>query len=156
MTARISTGEFEDTLKIKQDASSRNTNTLRDTVRRPLVEQINAEGVVMLQNKGILPLDLSDSGVSSIAIVGSWQTNGYTGLYSQASGNQLNIQGGIQNAVRAKKSSVTFTNITSDCDSVNSMQNLNYINPRTGKVLTAPEAFAATPSSSWRPAAPCA
>ena len=115
MTARIQTGDLDGNIKIKQDASARNTNTLRDTVRRPLVEQINREGIVMLQNKdNILPLDLSETGISKVAIVGSWQTNGSTGLYAQASQNQQNIQAGIQAAFNAKKSGIQYTLITSN------------------------------------------
>ena len=115
MTARIETGDLDGNIQIKQDASARNSNNLRDTVRRPLVEQINREGIVMLQNKdGFLPLNLSADGISSVAIVGSWQTNGSTGLYAQASGNQQNIQAGIQAAFNAKKSGINYTLITSN------------------------------------------
>ncbi|MBR4131623.1 MAG: glycoside hydrolase family 3 C-terminal domain-containing protein, partial [Oscillospiraceae bacterium] len=115
MTARIQTGDLDGNIKIKQDASQRNRIQLQTSVRRPLVEQINREGVVMLQNKdNILPLDLSADGISKVAIVGSWQTNGSTGLYAQASGNQQNIQAGIQAAFNAKKSGISYTLITSN------------------------------------------
>ncbi len=115
MTARIQTGELDGDIKIKQDAAARSANsTALRNQRRALVEAINAEGVVMLQNKGVLPLDLSENGVKSVVIVGAWQTDGYTGLYSQASRNELNIQRGITDAINAKKSGVTFTNITSN------------------------------------------
>ena len=115
MTARIQTGEFDGDTKIKQDAAERqaNADALR-AQRRELVEKINGEGVVMLQNNGALPLDLSENGVKSVVIVGSHQTSTYTGLYSQASANQLNIQRGITEAVTAKKADVEFTLITSN------------------------------------------
>ena len=115
MTARFQTGDFDGDIQIKQDAAARQANaTELRAERRELVEQINGEGVVMLQNKGMLPLDLSESGVKSIAIVGSHQTSTNTGLYAQASRNELNIQQGIVNAVTAKKADVEFTLITAN------------------------------------------
>ncbi len=125
MVARMQTGDFDGEIQIEKDAAERNSNTLRDTVRRPLVEQINNEGIVMLQNEdNFLPLDLSENGVKNVAIVGAWQTNGNTGLYAQASGNQLNIQAGIREAFQEVYPDVTITTITSNSPSAAQLEQI--------------------------------
>ena len=127
MTARISTGEFDDNLALTQAANARiaaqqaadSSGVYNQTPERlAILEQVNNEGVVMLQNKdNFLPLQIPASGEYKVVVVGSWQTNMYLGLYSAGANNrakQITIQQGIENAIKAKNPNATFTYITSD------------------------------------------
>ena len=126
MTARISTGEFDDNLKYTQEASARvsaQNATGRDianqTVERlEMNDAVTKEAVVMLQNKGALPLQIPKTGSDyKVVIVGSWQTNMYKGLYTSGSSNstnEVNIQRGIRDAIQRVNSAITPTYITSN------------------------------------------
>ena len=127
MTARISTGEFDDDLALTQQANDRiaaqraadSSGVYNQTPERlAIVEQVNNEGVVMLQNRdNFLPLNIPASGEYKVVIVGAWQTNMYLGLYSASANNtakQVNIQKGITDAIKAKNPNASFTYITSD------------------------------------------
>ncbi|MBR4132453.1 MAG: glycoside hydrolase family 3 C-terminal domain-containing protein, partial [Oscillospiraceae bacterium] len=132
LTARISTGEFDDGLALTQQANDRiaaqraadNSGVYNQTPERlAIVEQVNNEGVVMLQNKdNFLPLNIPASGDYKVVIVGAWQTNMYLGLYSASANNtakQVNIQKGITDAIKAKNPNASFTYITSDSVNTN-------------------------------------
>ena len=133
MTARIATGEFEDDLQLTKDAAARTQAQIaalgegadisaipynQTPERLAILDQVNNEGVVMLQNKdNFLPLRIPASGEYKVVIVGAWQTNMYLGLYSAKSTNSynhINIQKGITDAILAKNPNATFTYITSD------------------------------------------
>ena len=127
LTARISTGEFDDDLALTRQANERiaaqraadSSNVYNQTPERlAILEQVNNEGVVMLQNKdNFLPLNIPASGEYKVVIVGAWQTNMYLGLYSAGANNtakQVNIQKGITDAIKAKNPNATFTYVTSD------------------------------------------
>ena len=132
LTARISTGEFDDDLALTQQANDRiaaqraadNSGVYNQTPERlSLIEQVNNEGVVMLQNKdNFLPLNIPATGDYKVVIVGAWQTNMYLGLYSASANNtakQVNIQKGITDAIKAKNPNASFTYITSDSVNTN-------------------------------------
>ena len=133
MTARIATGEFEDDLQLTKDAAARTAAQIaalgegadikaipynQTPERLAILDQVNNEGVVMLQNRdNFLPLRIPASGEYKVVIVGAWQTNMYLGLYSAKSTNSynhINIQKGITDAIKAKNPDATFTYITSD------------------------------------------
>ncbi|MBE7007529.1 MAG: hypothetical protein E7424_10410, partial [Ruminococcaceae bacterium] len=126
MTGRISTGEFDDNLALTQAAQARidaqkaadSSAVYNQTPERlAILDQVNNEGVVMLQNKdNFLPLSIPN-GEYKVVIVGAWQTNMYLGLYSANASNttkQVNIQKGISDAIKAKNPNASFTYITSD------------------------------------------
>ncbi len=133
MTARIATGEFEEDLELTRQADERIAAQIaalgegadikaipynQTPERLAIMDQINNEGVVMLQNKdNFLPLSIPASGEYKVVIIGAWQTNMYLGLYSAKSTNSynhINIQKGITDAIKAKNPDATFTYITSD------------------------------------------
>ena len=81
-------------------------------------DAVTKEAVVMLENKGVLPLKIpADGGKYSLVVVGAWQTNMYKGLYTSGnsnSTNEVNIQRGIREAIQRVNPNVKFTYITSN------------------------------------------
>ncbi len=128
MTARISTGEFDEGLALTEAAMARidaqkaakpNSGVPNQTDERlAIVDAVNNEGVVMLKNEdSFLPLDIPAEGEYKVVIAGAWQTNMYFGLYSANSSNSenhINIQKGITDAIKSINPNATFTYITSD------------------------------------------
>ena len=126
MTARISTGEFDANLRYTQEASARQSaqNATGRAIPNQTVERlemndaVTKEAVVMLQNKGVLPLQIPATGSDySVVVVGAWQTNMYKGLYTSGnsnSTNEVNIQRGIREAIQRVNPNVKLTYITSN------------------------------------------
>jgi len=126
MTARISTGEFDEDLKYTNEALARKADQAARGInnytpeRLAVVDQQVEEGVVMLKNDDLLPLDIPATGEYTVAIVGAWQTDMYLGLYSseqrhaQDDVHRINIQRGIREAIQAVNPDVTFTYVTSN------------------------------------------
>ncbi len=122
MTDRIGTGEFDDNLAYTAAAAARTASQSgsvgwQTLERLAIIDEINNEGVVLLKNNGLLPLQIPAEGEYNVAIVGDWQTNMYLGLYSAGASdktNQITIQQGIVNAIKAVKADATFTLINSN------------------------------------------
>ena len=127
MTARMKTGEFDENVSYDMEADARKAQQQADAEgtgkeaywqtdeRIQAAEDTAEEAVVLLQNNGgLLPLDAS---VQSIAIVGSWQTDMYLGVYSAGQNiteNHVNIQQGITDAMREVNPDIQFTYINSN------------------------------------------
>ena len=116
-TDRIATGEFDDDLAYTAAANERiaNGESGQSAERLAIIDEVNREGVVLLKNNGLLPLQIPE-GAYNVVIIGSWQTQTYTGLYSAGvSGNSnVNIQKGITDAIKAVNADATITTITAD------------------------------------------
>ncbi len=107
MTARMQTGEWDSDNIYTTEAAARVAEQSgsvgwQTPERLQLIDDVNAEAIVMLKNEvpsgssdKILPLAVPASGDYKVVIVGAWQTNTYTGLYSASqsdSTNRINIQ----------------------------------------------------------------
>lgn len=125
MTARISTGEFDDNLAYTEAAAERKAAQAeaggaapnQTPERLEAAEAMANEAVVMLKNNGILPLQVEGKEDYSIAIVGAWQTDMYLGVYTSGQSiteNHINIQQGIANAIQKINPDVAFDYITSN------------------------------------------
>ncbi len=126
MTARISTGELDENNgytiaanERKADQAARGINNYTPE-RIDIVDRQVEEGVVMLKNDGLLPLNIPETGSYNVAVVGSWQTDMYLGLYSSEQRHaedekwRINIQEGLTEAFQEINPDVKFTYITSN------------------------------------------
>lgn len=127
MTARMQTGEWDSDNIFTTEAAVRvaeQTGSLgwQTPERLKLIDDVNAEAVVMLKNavpegssEKILPLAVPASGEYKVVIVGAWQTNMYTGLYSGTQSdntNRINIQQRIVSNISEINPEATFTYLT--------------------------------------------
>lgn len=135
LTARMETGEWdadniytaEAAERVAQQSGSIGWQTPE---RLQLIDEVNAEAVVMLKNEvpagsseKILPLAVPDSGPYHVVIVGAWQTNMYLGLYSASQSNntnRINIQQRIVSNITEINPEATFTFLTSYGNSTSS------------------------------------
>ena len=133
MTARMQTGEWDSDNIFTQEAIERISQQSgsagwQTPERLKLVEDVNAEAVVMLKNEApegseekVLPLAIPESGEYKVVIVGAWQTNTYTGLYSgSVSTNRINIRERIVNNITDINPDASFTYLTSYGNSTSS------------------------------------
>ena len=127
MTARMQTGEWDTDNPYTKAAAERvaswGANLGWQTPERlKMIDDMNAEAVVMLKNTApagssdnILPLAVPAAGEYKVVIVGAWQTNTYTGLYSGGQSdntNRINIQQRITSNITAINPEATFTYLT--------------------------------------------
>lgn len=127
MTARMQTGEWDSDNIFTTEAAARvaeQTGSVgwQTPERLKLIDDVNAEAVVMLKNavpdgssEKILPLAVPASGDYKVVIVGAWQTNMYTGLYSGGQSNntnRINIQERIVSNINEINPDATFTYLT--------------------------------------------
>ncbi len=127
MTARMQTGEWDSDNTFTTEAAERvagqsSSVGWQTPERLKLIDDVNAEAVVMLKNEApvgssekILPLAVPDSGEYKVVIVGAWQTNMYQGLYSSNQSNntnRINIQQRIASNITEKNPEATFTYLT--------------------------------------------
>ncbi|MBR4132199.1 MAG: glycoside hydrolase family 3 C-terminal domain-containing protein, partial [Oscillospiraceae bacterium] len=123
LTARISTGELDlengwtaaaNERKADQEARGINNYTPE---RIAVVDKEVDEGVVMLKNDGILPLQIPASGAYKAVIIGEHQNSSYLGLYSSEQRHaeddkwRIWIGPGIEQAILAKDPDATVTRI---------------------------------------------
>ena len=113
MTARISTGELDEnnpyTIAANERMAQQKANGTNNYTqeRIDIVDKEVKEGTVMLKNDGILPLNVPETGEYKVAIVGTWQTDMYLGLYSSEQRHEedekwrINIQEGIVAALKS-------------------------------------------------------
>jgi beta-glucosidase len=127
MTARMQTGEWDSdniytTQAAERVAEQSGSVDWQTPERLKLIDDVNAEAVVMLKNEApagspekILPLAVPASGPYNVVIVGAWQTNMYTGLYSGGQSdntNRINIQQRIVSNIAEINPEATFTFLT--------------------------------------------
>ncbi len=129
MTARMQTGEWDANNPYTAAAAARIASQSTSSgigwqtpERLKMIDDVNAEAVVMLKNTApagstdkILPLAVPASGPYKVVIVGAWQTNAYLGLYSAQQNNntnRINIQQRIVSNITEKNPEATFTNLT--------------------------------------------
>lgn len=127
MTARMQTGEWDSdniytTQAAERVAQQSGSVGWQTPERLKLIDDVNAEAVVMLKNEApagssekILPLAVPASGPYHVVIVGAWQTNMYTGLYSGGQSdntNRINIQQRIVSNITEINPEATFTFLT--------------------------------------------
>lgn len=127
MTARMQTGEWDEDNTFTKEAAERVAEQSgsigwQTPERLKLIDDVNAEAVVMLKNEApagsdekILPLAIPESGDYNVVIVGAWQTNRYTGLYSGGQSddtNRINIQQRIVSNIREKNPNANITTLT--------------------------------------------
>ena len=135
MTSRMELGEWDsDNIYTKEAAArvAQQSGSIgwQTPERLKLIEDVNAEGVVMLKNEApagsdekILPLKIPASGEYKVVIVGAWQTNSYLGLYSGSQSNNTNrilISERIINNIREINPDATITSLTSYGNSTSS------------------------------------
>jgi len=135
MTSRMELGEWDsDNIHTKEAAArvAQQTGSIgwQTPERLKLIEDVNAEGVVMLKNEApagseekILPLKIPASGEYKVVIVGAWQTNSYLGLYSAGQNNNTNrilIRDRIVSNIQEINPNATFTYLTSYGNSTSS------------------------------------
>ncbi len=128
MTARMQTGEWDINNPYTAAAAARiaeQTGSIgwQTAERLKMIDDMNAEAVVMLKNEvptgstdKILPLAVPSSGEYKVVIVGAWQTNAYTGLYSAGQSdntNRINIQQRIISNISEMNPNATFEYLTS-------------------------------------------
>ena len=127
MTARMQTGEWDSDNNYTMEAAARVAEQAgsvgwQTPERLKLIDDVNAEAVVMLKNAvpagstdKILPLAVPSSGTYHVVIVGAWQTNMYLGLYSAGQSdntNRINIQQRIVSNITELNPDATFTYLT--------------------------------------------
>ncbi|WP_169923806.1 glycoside hydrolase family 3 C-terminal domain-containing protein [Propionicimonas paludicola] len=127
MQARMETGEWDANNAYTSQAAQRvaaqsGSIGWQTPERLKMIDDVNAEAVVMLKNAApsgsstsILPLAVPSTGDYKVAIVGAWQTNGYLGLYSASqsdSTNRINIQQRIASNITEKNPGATFSYLT--------------------------------------------
>ena len=127
MTARMQTGEWDTDNPYTKAAAERVASWGEELgwqtpERLKMIDDMNAEAVVMLKNTApagssdnILPLAVPAAGEYKVVIVGAWQTNTYTGLYSGGQSdntNRINIQQRITSNITAINPDATFTYLT--------------------------------------------
>ena len=135
MTARMQTGEWDSDNAYTAAAAARvaeQTDSIgwQTPERLKMIDDVNAEAVVMLKNAvpagsadKILPLSVPASGAYKVVIVGAWQTNMYLGLYSATQNdntNRINIQQRIVSNITELNPDATFTYLTSYGNSTSS------------------------------------
>jgi len=135
MTSRMELGEWDsDNIYTKEAAAriAQQSGSIgwQTPERLKLIEDVNAEGVVMLKNEApagseekILPLNIPTSGEYKVVIVGAWQTNSYLGLYSGIQSNTTNrilIRDRIVSNIQEINPDATFTYLTSYGNSTSS------------------------------------
>ena len=135
MTSRMELGEWDsDNIHTKEAAArvAQQSGSIgwQTPERLKLIEDVNAEGVVMLKNEApagsdekILPLKIPASGEYKVVIVGAWQTNSYLGLYSAGQNNNTNrilIRDRIVSNIQEINPNATFTYLTSYGNSTSS------------------------------------
>jgi len=135
MTSRMELGEWDsDNIYTKEAAAriAQQSGSIgwQTPERLKLIEDVNAEGVVMLKNEApagseekILPLNIPTSGEYKVVIVGAWQTNSYLGLYSGSQSNTTNrilIRDRIVSNIQEINPDATFTYLTSYGNSTSS------------------------------------
>lgn len=128
MTARMQTGEWDTDNTFTTEAADRvatQTGSIgwQTPERLQLIDDVNAEAIVMLKNEvpegsteKVLPLAIPESEEYKVVIVGAWQTNQYTGLYSGGQNNNTNritIQQRIVSNIQEKNPNATITTLTS-------------------------------------------
>ena len=126
MTARISTGELDEnnpyTIAANErmaDQAARGINNYTPE-RIAVVDKEVEEGVVMLKNDGILPLQIPKTGEYKVVIIGAHQTDSYLGLYSSEQRHAVDdkwriwIGPGIEQAIKDINPNATVTRINSN------------------------------------------
>jgi len=126
MTARIATGEFDEENPWTAAANERMADQAARGINNYTPERIAVvdrevdEGVVMLKNNGVLPLQIPATGDYKVVIIGEHQTNSYLGLYSSEQRHaeddkwRIWIGPGIEQAIKDVNPDATVTRINSN------------------------------------------